>query len=365
MRKSIQLAHIRQLCCLGHAGPSMMPALLRAVREYIGADSAGFFWVDAKGDMTNLYAERMLEPGLMRLYFERHYDGAELPFRQAFLQRANAGELVSSSSATPELLKTAYYNEILRHLDAHHVMYMVIRDQGHALGQLSLYRPKDSSAFTSSERAAVRDISHYVAHAVGRPQSEPGPSSQYVDSADEGMVIVNGNGVIVQGAASSLNMLTMASRGRFSPANPSLAVGDVASDLVLRQLEKLRKVLSGESTEAPREQVDGVWGRFLVGAYSLAPQAERGLGPGSLVGIHVRRKEHLVVKLAEAMVSLDLPPQQQEVALLLAQGKTNQEISALLNVSSNTASYHVRQLFLRLDAHDRAEAVSRILDRGA
>ncbi len=363
MKKSIRLAHIRQLCCLGYAGPSMMPALLRAIREYIGADSAGFFWVDAKGEMTNLYAERMLEPGLMRLYFERHYDGAEHPFRQAFMQRASAEEQVSSSSASPELLKTAYYNEILRHLDAHHVLYTVIRDQGHALGQLSLYRPKNAAAFSAGERAAVREISHYVAHAVSRPQAEPKPNSQYVDSTDEGMVIVDGSGTIRQGAAASLNLLTMASRGRFSPANPSLAVGDVAPPLVMRQVERLHKVLTGESTEPPREQVDGVWGRFLVSAYSLGAAGEREAGVESLVGIHVRRKEHLVVKLAEAMVSLDLPPQQQEVALLLAQGKSNQEISAALNVSSNTASYHVRQLFLRLDAHDRAEAVARILDR--
>ena len=70
----------------------------------------------------------------------------------------------------------------------------------------------------------------------------------------------------------------------------------------------------------------------------------------------------MLVKLAEAMGSLELSPQQREVALLLAQGKSNQEIGAALNVSNNTASYHIKQLFLRLDAHDRAEAVSRLLE---
>ena len=138
MKRTAQLAHIRQLCCIGLPGQALMPALLRAIREYVSADSAGFFWVDAKGEMTNLYADRMLSPGLMRVYFERHYDGGEHPFRQAFIKRAGAAETVSSSTASTELTKTAYYNEILRHLDAHHVLYAVIRDQGHALGQLSL-----------------------------------------------------------------------------------------------------------------------------------------------------------------------------------------------------------------------------------
>ena len=67
MKRTAQLAHIRQLCCIGINGQALMPTLLRAVREYAAADSAGFFWVDANGDMTNLYADRMLAPGLMRL----------------------------------------------------------------------------------------------------------------------------------------------------------------------------------------------------------------------------------------------------------------------------------------------------------
>ncbi|MEO8101974.1 MAG: helix-turn-helix transcriptional regulator [Betaproteobacteria bacterium] len=361
MKRSVQLAHIRQLCCLGYPGQSLMPALLRAVREFIGADSAGFFWVDAKGDMTNLFAERMLSPGLMRLYFERHYDGAEHPFRQAFLQRASASELVSSSSASPELLKTAYYNDILRYLDAHHVMYSVIRDQGHALGQLSLYRPKRAAAFTARERAAIQDISRYVAHAVSCPVAQSDPKAQFVDSDDEGLVVVDNQGTIIQGAAPSLKLLAMATRGQFSPASPPLATGDIVPDVVLSLMERLRKVLAGHAAIAPREQVETAWGRFLLSAYALGSEGDT---LPATIGIHVRRKEHVVVRLAQAMGSLDLPPQQREVALLLAQGKSNQEISAALNVSNNTASYHVKQLFFRLDAHDRAEAVARILGAG-
>ncbi len=358
MKHSVQLAHIRQLCCLGYPGQSLMPALLRAVREFIGADSAGFFWVDAKGDMTNLFAERMLPPGLMRLYFERHYDGVEHPFRKAFLQRAGSVDHVSSSSASPELLKTAYYNDILRHLDAHHVMYSVIRDQGHALGQLSLYRPKSAAAFNARERAAVNDISRYVAHAVSCPVAELDAKAQFVDSEDEGLLVVDSRGVIIQGPAQSLKLLAMATRSQFNPASPPVATGDIAPEVVIRLIDQLHKVLAGRGGSAPRELVETAWGRFMVSAYALGSEGET---LPATIGIHVRRKEHVVVKLAEAMGSLDLSPQQREVALLLAQGKSNQEISAALNVSNNTTSYHVKQLFFRLDAHDRAEAVSRIL----
>ncbi len=357
MKRTTQLAHIRQLCCIGVAGQALMPTLLRAIREYASADSAGFFWVDAKGDMTNLYADRMLAPGLMRAYFERHYDGGEHPFRKAFLTRARAPETVSSSTASPELTKTAYYNEILRHLDAHHVMYAVIRDQGHALGQLSLYRPRQSSAFSAEDRSAIKDITHYVAHAVNRPK-EVGANIDFVDADAEGMVVVDFQGQVVEAAAKSLNLLSMALKREFNPASPPLIVGETAPGPVQQLLVQLQKAILGEPAAAPRVAIDGPWGRFLLSAYALDGD---GAAPVSRAAIYIRRQQPMILKLAEAMGGFDISPQQREVALLLAQGRSNQQISVALNVSGNTVNYHIKQLFMRLDAHDRADAVAKML----
>lgn len=360
MKRTAQLAHIRQLCCIGVAGQALMPALLRAIREYVSADSAGFFWVDAQGEMTNLYADRMLSPGLMRVYFERHYDGGEHPFRQAFIKRATACDTVTSSSASPELARTAYYNEILRHLDAHHVMYAVIRDQGHALGQLSLYRPREAKAFTAEERGAVKDISHYVAHAVNRPK-ELAPEIEFVDAESEGMVVVDFQGQIVEAAAKSLNLLSMALKREFNPGMPPLMVGDTMPAAVQQLLALLQKAMLGVGAAAPRTAIDGPWGRFLLSAYALDDAGGSLASAVSRAAIHIRRQQPMILKLAEAMGGFDISPQQREVALLLAQGRSNQQIGTALNVSGNTVNYHIKQLFMRLDAHDRAGAVAKML----
>src|SRR5258708_32895216 len=100
-----------------------MSSLLPALRELVPSDSAAFFWVDSRGEMRNLYAERLLPADVMSLYFERYYEGREASFRKAFLERAAEPEGVVSTSADGELRKTGYYNEILRRLDAHHVLY--------------------------------------------------------------------------------------------------------------------------------------------------------------------------------------------------------------------------------------------------
>lgn len=103
----------------------------------------------------------------------------------------------------------------------------------------------------------------------------------------------------------------------------------------------------------PQQVVENVWGRFRLSAYALG-QFE--------IGVLIRRQEHLLIRLADAMLELPLSAQQREVALMLAQGLTNSEIASTMGVSINTASYHLKQLFQKIDAHDRAEAIDRILD---
>ena len=62
------------------------------------------------------------------------------------------------------------------------------------------------------------------------------------------------------------------------------------------------------------------------------------------------------------MLALPLSAQQREAALLVARGFSNQQIATRMGVSINTASYHVKQLFAKLDVHDRAEAIATILE---
>src|SRR2546430_17057988 len=128
MKQSAVRARIRQLCCLGLPGELLMASLLPALRELVPSDSAAFFWVDSRGEMRNLYAERMLPAEVMSLYFERYYDSNEGSFRKAFLDRAASPEGVVATTAEGDFARSAYYNEIMRHLDAHHVLYGIVRE---------------------------------------------------------------------------------------------------------------------------------------------------------------------------------------------------------------------------------------------
>jgi DNA-binding CsgD family transcriptional regulator len=55
----------------------------------------------------------------------------------------------------------------------------------------------------------------------------------------------------------------------------------------------------------------------------------------------------------------DLTPRQVELLRHVAAGRTNMQISRRLNVSHNTVRKHLENIFARLDAHSRTEAVAR------
>ncbi|HUN92341.1 MAG TPA: LuxR C-terminal-related transcriptional regulator [Burkholderiaceae bacterium] len=351
MKSSNAIAHVRQLCTLGLGGTAVMPALLKAVRRLVPCDSAAFFWADDNGDWVNLYAERMLPPALMKRYFERYYEAGDRTFRQRMLdctaRRKSVAQDVDVDAASP------YYREILKPLGASAVVQLLVQDNGRPLGQMSLYRSDRAAAFTGAEKAALEGIAHYVARCLDAAGGAERPKTvdDYRDSDEGALVVCTKAGETISGSQRAHALLAHASG---EPINRQTLLDAVE----LKGRDLLRRLAGGLETRAPLYEtspalrVDNAWGRFRLNAYALGE---------SDVGVLIQRQEHLLVRLVDAMRSLPLSAQQREVALHLAQGRTNGEIAERLGVALNTSTYHVKQLFQKLDAHDRTDAIARIL----
>src|SRR6185437_10365620 len=357
VKQSNVRARIRQLCCLGLPGEMLVGSLLTALRELVPSESAAFFWVDARGEMRNLYAERLLPPQLMSLYFERYYDGAESSFRKAFRERAAAPDGVVATSPDAELRKTGYYNEIMRRLDAHHVLYGIVREQGAALGQLSLYRPQEAPAFGPRERSDLASVMRYISHGIAVGDTVDGTGLALRDSDDEALLVCDRRGRIRHGSEKARRLLLLATTSEINPATLNAAVNERAAQALRVLCERLEAIARGEDSSPPMLTLDTRWGRHVVRAYWLDDDHA---SPEALVGIRIQRQEPMILRFVEAMGRLPLSPQQREIALMIAQGRSNQEIADDLGVSGNTVAYHIKQLFLKLDVHDRAGAVERI-----
>ena len=100
----------------------------------------------------------------------------------------------------------------------------------------------------------------------------------------------------------------------------------------------------------------------MLRAYSLADDAN---DADAWVAVSIKRQEPMLLMFVDALNDLGLSPQQREVAVGLAKGSSNQELATALGISANTVAYHVKQLFLRLDTHDRQQMVTTVLAKGA
>ncbi|MEP6701645.1 MAG: LuxR C-terminal-related transcriptional regulator, partial [Betaproteobacteria bacterium] len=356
-------AHVRQLCCLGLGGRAIMPALLSAVRELVPFDAAEFAWIDSRGDLTNLYAEPMLPADVMHFYFHRSEAGGDLPVSLTFRTRAAQSDPVTTLTVTDSMRQTEFYRNVLVHLGAEHVLFCVIRDRDRPLGQLSLFRNARRPAFGAADRSAIGAVAGYIAHGLddsfgaGRYS---GVDQGYRDTEQQAMLTLERDGTLRHCSSAARRLLlyvTLDSLNRGTVGQQDEAITALTRELA-QQLTAVFK--DGDESRAipPGMVVTNRWGRFVLRAFWLTDDAH---APDALIGVQLRRQESTVLRLSQAMRRLSLSPQQKEVGLLLAQGKSNPEIAGLLGVSLNTANYHVKQLFSKLNTHERSEVAPKLL----
>jgi DNA-binding CsgD family transcriptional regulator len=356
MKQSNALAHLRQLCALELPAAEIVPAFLRALRQLVPAHSAAFFWVDAHGDIANLYAERLLPLAEMRGYFEQHYAGDVHAFRDRLRERVRQQQWVVQIDAARALADSAYYRDVLRPLDAERILQALVHQGDQVLGQLSLYRDARGAAFKASEIDAVHSAARYLGQALTRPHTAPATTdaaadAMYRNSGEEALVVCDASGEIAQASPRAHALLAHAAGETLNRRTLAGPLDRAVGQLLRRALRPLERMRHGSDTA--ETFTANVWGRHRLCAYSLGAQAR---------GVLVQRQEHLLLRMADAMRDLPLSAQQREVALWLARGLTNGQVAARLGVSTNTANYHVKQLFAKLDAHDRNAAIARILN---
>jgi DNA-binding NarL/FixJ family response regulator len=68
--------------------------------------------------------------------------------------------------------------------------------------------------------------------------------------------------------------------------------------------------------------------------------------------------------LAERFPRPSLTPREGEVLNLIVKGKSNKEISYILNISESTVKMHVMSILSKLDASDRTQAATSAIQRG-
>jgi len=355
MTPNRQLALIRKLCGLGLPAQTLAPSLLPALRTLIPAHSAAIFWVDAHFEMTSLYAERLLPPEAMARYYEDHYKDTVNGFRTAYAARVRAHDPVSAHKVTKAEQTSSYFRDVLAQLDAYQILYGILRDGPHPIGQISFYRGARDREFGRHDQDVLRGLLRYLAIGL-RPQATQPRAVRQAEIVEEWLGLVETDGRIASAPADWARLVRL------------LAMGDVAPRTAREEqrvvADYLKRIVARFATAEPAAlqhidiRQDSPWGHFRLRGYRLPDIEGR---PPSLVGLLIGRQEPLSLALARGTGASDLSPQQREVAMLLAEGRSNQEIARSLDLTLNTANYHVKQVFARLHVHSRDEVADVLL----
>ena len=151
-------------------------------------------------------------------------------------------------------------------------------------------------------------------------------------------------------------------RGAAARVRALLADGDLAEDLHTEAIELLGK--TGMAAHLARAQLSyGEWlrreNRRASARDQLRPAFE-GFSSMGAQGFAARARRELLatgekVRKRTGPTSTELTPQEQEIAQLARDGKTNPEIGAQLFIGARTVEWHLRKVFVKLDISSRRE----------
>ncbi|TDM07977.1 MAG: hypothetical protein C4K60_00150 [Ideonella sp. MAG2] len=273
------------------------------------------------------------------------------PTLQPYQQRLAAATPTSRRSVTAAERAGAYYQEVLAPLGVEHFLYAIVRHQGVALGQLSLYRGPSAQPFSEADEATLAEVLHYLGEALAVPTPTPASAAQE-HVVEEGLAVLDEQGRELFADAHWPRLVRLAQGDVLTPAR---AHEDA------ERLPRFVASLLAAIVASPQavHRVDSAWGQFAFRRHHLS--SAQGAAATALL---VSRLSVEPLRLAEGAAALGLSPQQREVAVMMAQGHSNQAIAEHMGVSLNTASYHVKQVFQRLDVHERT-AVAKLLAQAA
>ena len=349
------VSFMRKLCALGFPPQTLAQCLLPELRKLIPSHSAGVFWVDARGEMTNLYAERLLPPDAMAAYYEKHYAVRAKSFSEAFKRRAESADPVSFHSFSKGEQETDYFRDVMQRLDAYHVLYGVVKEGAQPLAQISFYRGAADKSFDKEDANTLRSVLRYLAIGLGASASNAAAKDEGV-VAEEDFGMVNLAGTVTSASETWRRLLRLAALAELSPQHALKE--HAAEELFVQRLCK--ELLSEQEGASPQGKAvrDTAWGRFVIRAFRLRDAQGR---RADQIGLLIRREEPRSLSLVRGTGLAALTPQQREVALLIAAGKSNREIAEDLGLSFNTASSHVKQVYARLEVNERSAVAQKLL----
>ncbi len=362
-------ALIRRLCTLGLPLEGVAPALMRALCRETHCDAGMVLWFDADGAISNLYAHDLPSPQALAGWFAgpaSAHAGPLLAARSIDPARRRkvvemcadgvpVGRIGGDKGPEPFCSHRRLCGMAVPSGAALQRLCCAIVKDGVPVASLVVYRPASGPAFSSDERIVVKAAGRYLSLNAGAAQVDVN-AEMYRVSGEDALLLCDRDGRVARASGNGYALLAQASGCPIRRETVPDPLERAGQDLI-RRLVAEPAMPTGRDARGPVRVAARInaWGMFRLRAFFEV---------GGPLGVLIQRVDHLLVRLCEAMWRLDLSVQQGEALLLLAQGLSHDRIAERMGVAPNTATYHVRQLYSKLGAHTREEAIACVLAAG-
>jgi DNA-binding CsgD family transcriptional regulator len=361
------IAHIRQLCCLGVGGEIIMPVLSQALRKVIPSSTYAFFWADESGNVTKAYQEPFT-PEIIELFFAEFYNKRELdawPVVQKYMREGADTGWNLANVDKKRFYRSDFYNVCLRPRNSYDPVYARIREGGRLVGAVVLSRGSKDEPFLQSDLDLLAQLAPYISHALRR-RDEVNPD--FVDSGEGGLIILNRESKILYMSNRARQLLYFATHPQVSPKSPSQSKSVIVPSAVQQLVCNLADTFNGQAAPPPVLHHQNQWGKFVFCAYWLeqdrsnvsSDTLNQNPPETALIGVTIQYQEPLSLKLMRAMQALPLSPREKEICLLIAEGSSHPAIAKRLGVRITTVKTLVQSVYEKLGVRGHEKLIKSI-----
>jgi DNA-binding CsgD family transcriptional regulator len=343
-KNSRALAHIRQLCSLGTGSRAAIPAVVKAMHELVDSAHNLFIWTDAAGNPTDRYCE---------VYFPSVVEAAKqpLPGKTDLAGIAARGQLAGNlRRRDKQFFHSAFYSEVYHPMRARQSLDAVVRIDGVPVGMLVLHRDNDV-AFGEAEQRLLESCLPYLRMLWQKPAVTDLDSFMHTDTSNQGVVILSESKRVRYLSASAEQLFCMCG----IRVRDDMAQGDEKLIAQICALYQKAEHADAARHGPPSVRINNAWGRFVFRAFSALP---RGDAPDhALIGISIERQEPLALAIVRGFAQSSLSPKQRDIALMLALGKTADQVATQLSISATTYRDHVQKIYEKMGVTQRADLI--------
>lgn len=356
MKFSSTIADIRQLCCMGLDGPTIMPVLFELIEQIAPSRSQLFVWADRNYDIANMYSPELPSmANVARLYLEEFVNKKEKEAMPPFaeIMRTMRGSVAWERFQNRRFFRSEFFNTVLRPLEARHVLGTVIHNRERALGELVLWRAPRERPYSEREAQALASLIPYIAHAIN---VRPSNKLEFVEAPNRGLAVVNRKGEVEHACPQAQQLLFWATHPQVASPFAHRPSKRSLPPPVAKLMTEWTRVADDAATPAPALYHDNPWGRFKFWIYRLD---HVGSDRDALFGVTIEREQPIALVLWARMKSYGLSLRQKEVCQLLVLGYTYADIAKRLGIQPHTVVDYVRALYEKLDVRNRVELVKK------